>query len=76
MKLLNYVTRSKNNWTPAADYFANYWIGPGALENMSEKRKHIFIEGLKPNLYEWGMLEEQSTLEDIRNLQSKNHADL
>ena len=62
---------SKNNWTPAADFFANYWIGPGALENMSEKRKHIFIEGLKPNLYEWGMLEEQSTLEEIRNLSQR-----
>ena len=62
---------SKNNWTPAAEFFANYWIGPGALENMSEKRKHIFIEGLKPNLYEWGMLEEQSTLEDIRNLSKR-----
>ena len=38
---------------------------------MSEKRKHIFIEGLKPNLYEWGMLEEQSTLEGIRNLSQR-----
>lgn len=59
---------SRQEWNRVAEIFADYWIGQGALNKMPENRRHAFIEGLKPNFYEWGSLEEESTLEDIQSL--------
>ena len=60
-----------HNWTRVAEIFADYWIGDGALNKMANHRKEAFIEGLKPNIHEWGILEEESKLEDIQKLPTR-----
>jgi pimeloyl-ACP methyl ester carboxylesterase len=41
------------DWEVAAERFADYWNGAGSWVAMSEKRRRLFAEALRPNYHEW-----------------------
>jgi pimeloyl-ACP methyl ester carboxylesterase len=53
-----------NDWTSAAERFADYWLGDGAWSAMPEKRRAAFAESLPPIFHEWdSVMCEQTTIE-------------
>jgi pimeloyl-ACP methyl ester carboxylesterase len=58
-----------NDWTSAAERFADYWLGDGAWSAMPEKRRAAFSESLPPVFHEWeAAMDEQTTVEQFRAL--------
>lgn len=62
-------------WTAAAEWFADYWSGPGTWAAMPDERKGAFAEALKPNFHEWDavMSETTSLAEWAKLLPAKTH---
>ena len=56
---------SSGDWTTAAVRFADYWGGTGTWSAMSDERRAAFIEGLKPNFYEWDAVMDETTPLDL-----------
>lgn len=55
---------SLGDWHAVGERFADYWLGDGAWDAMSEKRRLAFVESLPPNYYEWdAVMYEETTLE-------------
>jgi pimeloyl-ACP methyl ester carboxylesterase len=44
---------ARDEWTIAAEEFANYWGGSGTWEATTPDRRATFAEALKPNFHEW-----------------------
>jgi pimeloyl-ACP methyl ester carboxylesterase len=61
--LLQHYIKSyfKNDWEKAVSFFANYWNGKGSWEKLSEHQKEKFSIILKPNLFEWGAVMNETT---------------
>jgi pimeloyl-ACP methyl ester carboxylesterase len=54
-----------DEWTVAAERFADYWTGDGTWRDMSSERRTAFAEALKPNFHEWdAVLNETTSLDD------------
>src|ERR1700727_547200 len=45
----------------AAEKFADYWTGAGTWREMSPDRRLAFSEALKPNLFEWDAVMDDTT---------------
>ena len=62
-ELRNYVKElgSTGDWARVAERFADYWVGPGTLAAMPEKRRESFIASIPPNYFEWDALERETT---------------
>jgi hypothetical protein len=45
----------------AAEKFADYWVGAGTWREMSLDRRLAFSEALKPNLFEWDAVMDDTT---------------
>lgn len=56
------------DWTIAASTFADYWGGAGSWNMMSPERKAQFVQGLRPNYYEWDVVTERTSIEDWSRL--------
>jgi len=41
------------DWDGAAKRFADYWNGAGSWAAMSEQRRRLFADALRPNYHEW-----------------------
>jgi pimeloyl-ACP methyl ester carboxylesterase len=41
------------DWDAAAEQFADYWNGAGSWGAMSDRRRRLFAEALRPNYHEW-----------------------
>jgi pimeloyl-ACP methyl ester carboxylesterase len=48
-------------WAMAAEKFADYWVGAGTWREMSPDRRLAFSEALKPNLFEWDAVMDDTT---------------
>src|SRR3984957_3346836 len=48
-------------WAMAAEKFADYWTGAGTWREMSPDRRLAFSEALKPNLFEWDAVMDDTT---------------
>jgi pimeloyl-ACP methyl ester carboxylesterase len=48
-------------WSTAAEKFADYWTGSGTWGAMSPDRRLAFSEALKPNLFEWDAVMDDTT---------------
>ena len=48
-------------WATAAEKFADYWTGAGTWREMSPDRRLAFSEALKPNLFEWDAVMDDTT---------------
>ena len=70
MELRNCVRESgaTGDWSVAAEYFADYWVGPGHWAGMPEDRRKSFIQGLRQNFHEWdAVMDETTSLEEWRD---------
>jgi len=63
MEMRNCVKKygALGEWETAAERFANYWAGVGAWHHMSLERRAAFMEGLKPNYFEWDAVLSETT---------------
>ena len=52
---------ASGDWVPAAERFADYWGGPGSWAVLSEERRATFVEFLKPNVFEWDAVMNETT---------------
>jgi len=60
------------DWRKVAERFADYWVGDGSWNTMSEKRRAAFADSLPPNFYEWdAVMEEEAPLETWKNLKAR-----
>ena len=60
------------DWTNAASFFADYWLGEGAWSAMPEKRRAAFIQFIPPVLHECdAAMNEQTTLEECQALTAR-----
>lgn len=69
MELCNQVKQcgASDDWATGAEYFADYWVGPGHWESMPEDRQSSFIEGLRQNFHEWdAVMDERTSLDSWR----------
>jgi hypothetical protein len=48
-------------WSMAAEKFADYWTGAGTWQEMPPDRRLAFSEALKPNLFEWDAVMDDTT---------------
>ena len=48
------ATTSKGDWTTAAERFSEYWAGAGSWAETPPERRDMFVDGLRPNPFEWG----------------------
>ena len=48
-------------WSAAAEKFADYWGGAGTWQGMPSERRTAFTEALKPNLFEWDAVMNETT---------------
>ena len=53
-----------NDWSKAAEGFADYWNGPGSWMAMSVERRAAFAESIKPNFFEWDAVMDQTRIEE------------
>lgn len=59
----------RDDWSPGAARFADYWLGEGAWDGMPEKRRAAFAAALRPALYEFDAgFGETSTIDLCRSL--------
>jgi pimeloyl-ACP methyl ester carboxylesterase len=59
-------------WPKVAERFADYWLGDGAWNTMTEKRQAAFISSLPPNFYEWdAVMGEQTTAEELKAIPAR-----
>ena len=63
MDLRDYVKKcgSLGKWEMAAEKFADYWGGAGSWRHMSSERRTAFAEALKPNIFEWDAVMNETT---------------
>jgi pimeloyl-ACP methyl ester carboxylesterase len=63
MNLCNIVKKygAVGEWAMAAEKFADYWTGAGTWREMSPDRRLAFSEALKPNLFEWDAVMDDTT---------------
>jgi pimeloyl-ACP methyl ester carboxylesterase len=63
MELRNCIKnfRARNEWTAAAEKFADYWNGEGTWRDMSLERRIAFSQSLKPNFFEWDAVMNETT---------------
>jgi pimeloyl-ACP methyl ester carboxylesterase len=63
MNLCNIVRKygAVGEWSMAAEKFADYWTGAGTWREMSPERRLAFSEALKPNLFEWDAVMDDTT---------------
>jgi hypothetical protein len=52
---------SVREWSMAAEKFADYWTGAGTCPEMSPERCLAFSDALKPNLFEWDAVMDDTT---------------
>lgn len=58
-----------NDWPRVAERFADYWLGDGTWNGMSDKRRTAFAESLPPNFHEWdAVMDEETTVEELKGL--------
>ena len=72
--LRDYVKRfgSLEDWPTVAERFADYWLGDGSWNTMSEKHRAAFAQSLPPNFHEWdAVMEEETTLEECKALTTR-----
>ena len=50
-----------DQWSTAAEKFADYWGGAGTWHGMSPDRRAAFAEALKPNFFEWDAVMNETT---------------
>ena len=48
-------------WATAAEKFADYWTGAGTWQEMPRERRLAFSEAIKPNLFEWDAVMDDTT---------------
>lgn len=51
----------RGEWRTAAEVFANYWVGAGSWDAMSEDRREKFTAALVPNFHEWDCVMHEET---------------
>ena len=63
MNLRNVVKKygAVGEWATAAERFADYWTGAGTWREMTPDRRIAFSEALKPNLFEWDAVLDDTT---------------
>jgi pimeloyl-ACP methyl ester carboxylesterase len=63
VNLCNFVRKygAVGEWSMAAEKFADYWTGAGTWREMSPDRRLAFSEALKPNLFEWDAVMDDTT---------------
>jgi len=60
------------DWYKVAQRFADYWVGDGTWDSMSQKRRSAFLEAIPPNFYEWdGVMNETTTIDTWAALTEK-----
>jgi pimeloyl-ACP methyl ester carboxylesterase len=60
------------DWTKVAQRFADYWLGDGAWQAMSEKRRAAFAECLPPNYHEWdAVMGDETSIEELKALPAR-----
>ena len=60
------------DWYKVAERFADYWVGDGAWDSMSQTRRSSFIEAMPPNFFEWdGVMNETTTIDTWAALKVK-----
>ncbi len=52
---------ARGEWQTAAEKFADYWGGAGSWEAMPPDRRDVFTQALKPNVFEWDAVTNEST---------------
>jgi pimeloyl-ACP methyl ester carboxylesterase len=50
-----------NQWSTAAERFADYWGAAGTWQGFSPDRRAAFAEALKPNFFEWDAVMNETT---------------
>jgi pimeloyl-ACP methyl ester carboxylesterase len=63
MELRNVIKKfgTLGEWSTAAEKFADYWAGAGSWQTMPAKRRSVFADALKPNLFEWDAVMNETT---------------
>jgi pimeloyl-ACP methyl ester carboxylesterase len=51
----------RDEWTIAAEAFADYWGGAGTWRGMKPERRAAFAQALRPNYFEWDAVMNDST---------------
>lgn len=63
---------SLGDWPKVAERFADYWLGDGSWNTMSEKRRGAFVDSLQPNFHEWdAVMEEEATVDEWKRLTAR-----
>jgi pimeloyl-ACP methyl ester carboxylesterase len=63
---------SLGDWVKVAERFADYWLGDGSWNTMTEKRRAAFVDSLPPNFHEWdAVMDEETTIEEWKNLTTR-----
>ena len=52
---------ASGDWEPAAERFADYWGGAGTWDAMSPDRRAAFSLALRPNVFEWDAVMNETT---------------
>jgi pimeloyl-ACP methyl ester carboxylesterase len=52
---------ASGQWAAAAEQFADYWGGHGTWQAMPEQRRAAFASALKPNIFEWDAVMDETT---------------
>lgn len=55
---------ASGHWHIAAERFADYWGGPGTWADTTPERRTAFEAALRPNLYEWDAVMNETTTLD------------
>jgi pimeloyl-ACP methyl ester carboxylesterase len=63
---------SLGDWPKVAERFAEYWLGDGSWDTMTDKRRAAFAESLPPNFHEWdAVMDEETTVEEWQGLSAR-----